>query len=691
MTSSTFLCVFAVRNCWNGAGSTCRRFLPWGRLIRMATGGKNPNPPIHANRLINEKSPYLLQHAHNPVDWYPWGKDAFDKARKEGKPIFLSVGYSTCHWCHVMERESFENEDIGKIMNQYFVCVKVDREERPDVDQVYMTFVQATSSGGGWPMSVWLTPDLRPFVGGTYFPAEDGIQMIGFRTVLLRIADQWENNQDALLENSERIFVALQSSSGVKSGERLPSYYDVVPKCLQQLEDMYDEEYGGFSDFPKFPTPVIMNFLFSAWALRRTLPDGVRALQMALHTLKMIACGGIHDHVGWGFHRYSTDKSWHVPHFEKMLYDQAQLAVTYAEAFQISGDEFYADVVRDILSYVSWDLTDKDPHGELVGQNVLIQRYSLELTAARFHLDVGHLKTILSLCMKRLLEARKKRPKPHLDTKMLASWNGLMISAYARGGAILGNKEYVKQAELAATFLRENLFDEDSGRLLRSCYRGEENNVEQNPVPIHGFLSDYAYVIRALFDLYEASLDQLWLQWAIQLQEKQDQLFWDSTDFGYFTSDTSDPSVILRLKEEQDGVEPSSNSIAAFNLLRAAAYTRRSDWVSKSGQLFIGFYERLLKAPVSLPEMARALIAFHQTLKQIVICGKHDAKDTNELLMAVHSTYTPNKIRPVLRWSPRQAGCCDGDGPRCCSGGGWVCLDTRTSAAECFITRAAGR
>ncbi|XP_078510561.1 spermatogenesis-associated protein 20 isoform X2 [Lissotriton helveticus] len=664
-----------------------RRFLLWRNHIKMATGGRRPTITVHANSLINEKSPYLLQHAHNPVDWFPWGPEAFEKAKKEGKPIFLSVGYSTCHWCHVMERESFENEDIGLIMNQHFVSIKVDREERPDVDKVYMTFVQATSSGGGWPMSVWMTPDLRPFVGGTYFPPEDGPHSIGFRTVLLRIADQWENNKDSLLENSERIFATLQSSTALKVAERLPSHNDVAPKCFQQLVDMYDDEYGGFADFPKFPTPVIIRFLFSLWAIRRTSPEGTEAQQMALHTLKMMAGGGIHDIVGWGFHRYSTDKSWHLPHFEKMLYDQAQLSVAYAEAFQITGEELFADVAMDILNYVSRDMTNEsggfysaedadsyptsqstekkegafcvwtaaeirdllpdvvpeaigktmadilmyyygvkeegnvsqaqDPRGELVGKNVLIQRYSLELTAARFHLDLGHLNTILSSCREKLFEARKSRPKPDLDTKMVASWIGLMISGFARSGAIFGKKDYVKQAVNAATFLQEHMFNAYSGKLLRTCYQGVQNNVEQISVPITGFLEDYAFVIQGLFDLYEASLDERWLQWAIQLQKTQDQLFWDTDGFGYFSSDPSDGSIILRLKDDQDGAEPSGNSIAAMNLLRAAAYTRNSDWIKKAEKLLTAFSERLLKIPVSLPEMARAVVACNLTLKQM--------------------------------------------------------------------------
>ncbi|XP_029456500.1 spermatogenesis-associated protein 20 isoform X2 [Rhinatrema bivittatum] len=685
----------------------------------MASKGQGSKSSLHrkTNRLIHEKSPYLLQHAHNPVDWFPWGQEAFDKAQKENKPIFLSVGYSTCHWCHVMEQESFENEEIGRILDENFVCIKVDREERPDIDKVYMTFVQATSSGGGWPMSVWLTPDRQPFVGGTYFPREDTMYKVGFRTILLRIAEQWRQNRDSLLDSSERILTALKSTSRIyaRASEMPPACHEVVAKCFQQLEGLFDEEHGGFSEGPKFPTPVKLRFLFSFWAFKRTTPEGSQALHMAMHTLRMMGFGGIHDHVAQGFHRYSTDQTWHVPHFEKMLYDQGQLAVVYAEAFQISGDEFFADVARDILCYVSRDLSDKsggfytaedadsyptmhskekkegafcvwtaeeiqqllpepvsealekttmaeifmyhygvredgnvaqiqDPHGELTGKNVLMMRYSLELTAARFGLDMSHLKSILSECRDQLYEARSQRPRPHLDIKMLASWNGLMISGFARSGAILGEMKYVKRAESAAAFLRSHMFDADSEKLLRSCYGGRENSVEQNTSPIMGFLEDYVFVIQALFDLYEASLNQTWLEWAVQLQQKQDELFWDQEGFAYFSSEANDSSVILRLKDEQDGAEPSANSVAAFNLLRAAYFTGHLDWIEKSSQILAAYSERLLKLPVSLTEMVRALMAYHQTLKQVIICGNPKEEDTRKLIKTVQTTYAPHKI-----------------------------------------------
>ncbi|XP_067164391.1 spermatogenesis-associated protein 20 isoform X1 [Apteryx mantelli] len=687
--------------------------------MTMATGGKNSEPsvPRYTNRLINEKSPYLLQHAHNPVDWYPWGQEAFDKAEKENKLIFLSVGYSTCHWCHVMEEESFKNKEIGEIMNKNFVCIKVDREERPDVDKVYMTFVQATSGGGGWPMSVWLTPDLKPFAGGTYFPPDDRVYRVGFRTVLLRIAEQWKQNKDTLLESSQKIMEALLIQAEIRgqAQESPPPSEEVMGTCFQQLSKSYDEEYGGFSEFPKFPTPVNLNFLFTYWALHRTTPEGARALQMALHTLKMMAYGGIHDHIGQGFHRYSTDQHWHVPHFEKMLYDQGQLAAAYTKAFQISGDEFFADVAGDILLYVSRDLSDqaggfysaedadsyptatsgekregafcvwtaeeirallpdpvegategttlgdvfmhhygvkedgnvspmKDPHKELKGKNVLIVKSSLELTAARFGLELGRLSALLRESRQRLSAARAQRPRPHLDTKMLASWNGLMISGFALAGATLAKEEYVSRAVQAASFLQRHLFDPTSGRLLRSCYRGKDNTVEQSAVPIQGFLEDYVFVIQALFDLYEASLDQGWLEWALQLQHMQDKLFWDPKGFAYFSSEAGDPSLLFRLKDDQDGAEPSANSVTVTNLLRAACYSGHMEWVEKAGRILAAFSERLLKIPVALPEMARASAAFHHTLKQVVICGDPQGEDTKDLLRCVHSVFCPNKV-----------------------------------------------
>uniref|UniRef100_A0A8C1U549 Spermatogenesis associated 20 n=1 Tax=Cyprinus carpio TaxID=7962 RepID=A0A8C1U549_CYPCA len=687
-------------------------------FFSMASGSNGPDrskTPKHTNRLSKEKSSYLLQHAHNPVDWYPWGQEAFDKAKSEDKPIFLSVGYSTCHWCHVMERESFEDEEIGKILSENFVCIKVDREERPDVDKVYMTFVQATSGGGGWPMSVWLTPDLRPFIGGTYFPPRDSGRRPGLKTVLLRIIEQWQSNRETLESSGERVLEALRKGTEISAspGETLPSSPDVANRCYQQLAHSYEEEYGGFREAPKFPSPVNLMFLMSFWAVNRASSEGAEALRMVLHTLRMMALGGIHDHVAQGFHRYSTDSSWHVPHFEKMLYDQGQLAVAYITAYQVSGECLFADVARDVLLYVSRDLSDKsggfysaedadsfptvestekregafcvwtageirellpdivkgatgaitqanifmhhygvkeqgnvdpaqDPHGELQGQNVLIVRYSVELTAAHFSISVDRLSELLSDARAKLAEVRKARPPPHLDTKMLASWNGLMLSGFARVGAVLGDKALLERAERAACFLQEHLWDEEGQRILHSCYRGD--NMEVDASPIAGFLDDYAFVVCGLLDLFEATQRVHWLQWAEELQLRQDQLFWDSQGSGYFCSDPSDPTLLLALKQDQDGAEPSANSVSAMNLLRLSHLTGRQDWIQRSQQLLTAFSDRLIKVPVALPDMVRSVMAQHYTLKQIVICGQPDAEDTASLISCVNSLFLPHKV-----------------------------------------------
>ncbi|XP_056111688.1 spermatogenesis-associated protein 20 [Rhinichthys klamathensis goyatoka] len=675
------------------------------------------NTPKYTNRLSKEKSSYLLQHAHNPVDWYPWGQEAFDKAKSEDKPIFLSVGYSTCHWCHVMERESFEDEEIGKVLSENFVCIKVDREERPDVDKVYMTFVQATSGGGGWPMSVWLTPDLRPFIGGTYFPPRDSGRRPGLKTVLLRIIEQWQSNRETLESSGEKVLEALRKGTAISAspGETLPFGPDVANRCYQQLAHSYEEEYGGFREAPKFPSPVNLMFLMSFWAVNRASSEGAEALRMALHTLRMMALGGINDHVAQGFHRYSTDSSWHVPHFEKMLYDQGQLAVAYITAYQVSGERLFADVARDVLLYVSRDLSDKsggfysaedadsfptaestekregafcvwtageirellpdivegatggatqadifmhhygvkeqgnvdsaqDPHGELQGQNVLIVRYSVELTAAHFGISVDRLSELLSVARAKLAEIRRARPPPHLDTKMLASWNGLMLSGFARVGAVLGDKALLERAERAAYFLQKHLWDEEDQRILRSCYRGNNMEVEQVASPISGFLDDYAFVVCGLLDLFEATQRVRWLQWAEELQLRQDQLFWDSQGSGYFCSDPSDPTLLLALKQDQDGAEPSANSVSAMNLLRLSHLTGRQDWIQRSQELLIAFSDRLTKVPIALPDMVRSVMAQHYTLKQIVVCGQPDAEDTASLISCVNSLFLPHKV-----------------------------------------------
>jgi uncharacterized protein YyaL (SSP411 family) len=658
------------------------------------------------NRLAREKSPYLLQHAHNPVDWFPWGAEAFEKARRENKPIFLSVGYSTCHWCHVMERESFENEEIAKILNAHFVAIKLDREERPDVDRVYMTFVQATTGGGGWPMSVFLTPDLKPFFGGTYFPPEDKWGRPGFKTVLARIHELWQRDREKLARSGDELVKRLQEMTAVGGAQGRPDA-TVLDTAFKQFASIYEPSYGGFGGAPKFPRPSVLHFLMRYYA--RT---GKReALEMTVHTLRKMADGGMHDHLGGGFARYSVDNEWHVPHFEKMLYDQAQLACAYLEAYQLTHDPSFADTARDILDYVLRDMTGKDgqffsaedadsplpnapsekgegafyvweqkeivpalgedavavfifyygvkaggnvasdPHGELTNKNVLIVSATIDETAKKFGKSADEIRAMLDQSRKKLFEVRANRPRPHLDDKTLTAWNGLMISALARASVVLGasatnapnrggdaapTSKYRDAAVRAALFIEQNLCDKKTGRLLRRYRDGES--------AIAGYADDYAFYIQGLIDLYEATFDVRWLSRAIELQRKQNELFWDGEHGGFFTTDGSDATVLLRMKEDYDGAEPSPNSVSVLNLLRLAQMTDNAEFRAFAEKTLAAFGSNLQQSPSALPQMLCALDFALAKPKQIVVAGKPDADDTRAMLRAVHSQFLPNKI-----------------------------------------------
>jgi uncharacterized protein YyaL (SSP411 family) len=648
----------------------------------------------YTNRLIHEKSPYLLQHAHNPLDWYPWGQEAFDKAKKENKPIFLSVGYSTCHWCHVMERESFENPEIAKLMNDNFVSIKVDREERPDIDQVYMTFVQATTGSGGWPMTVFLTPDLKPFFGGTYFPPEDKWGQPGLTKVLRKIADAWKVDRERIVAGSDAIVRKLQSVTEVPGGNDKLS--DAVrSKAYGQFASNFDAKFGGFGGAPKFPRPVTLNFLVDLYGVGPESREGKHALEMSIFTLRKMAEGGIHDHIGGGFHRYSTDKFWHVPHFEKMLYDQAQLAMAYLTAFQITRDPVFEKTGRDILDYVRWDMIDKeggfysaedadslimqgksehaegafyvwtkdeidkslgaerakvfdyhygvepkgnapeDPQGEFKNKNILIQRHAVAETARKFGLTEDKAEELLAESRKLLFGARAKRPRPHLDDKVVTAWNGLMISAFARAYQILDDPGYLQAANKAADFIQQKLYRADTNALLRSYRQGASD--------VNGFASDYAFLVQGLLDLYEASFDVRRLEWAIKLQEHQDEIFLDAKQGGYFTTSGNDASVLLRMKEADDVAEPSPNSVSALNLLRLSYMLDQDDARRRAEQTVGAFAKQLEAAPSSMPQMLVALSWARSKPKQIVIAGKADDA-TNAMLREVHRHFLPHRL-----------------------------------------------
>ena len=638
---------------------------------------------MSTNRLAREKSPYLLQHADNPVDWFPWGDEAFAKAQKENKPIFLSIGYSTCHWCHVMAHESFEDKATAEIMNREFVNIKVDREERPDVDRVYMTFVQATTGGGGWPMSVWLTPDLKPFVGGTYFPPVDRYGQPAFKKVLERIAAAWKADCTKISEQGEKIIGALKQTTAFGQTDK---EFDsgVMEAAYEQFARTFDASEGGFGGAPKFPRPVTLNFLTRFYARDPHSDAGKRALEMDLVTLRKMAAGGMHDHIGGGFHRYSVDRYWHVPHFEKMLYDQAQLTVAYLDAFQITRDTQYESVARGILDYVARDMTSEeggffsaedadslfehgkpehgegafyvwtkaevgealgevaeifsfhygieengnaptgsDPHGEFTGKNILIERHSIAETASHFGKTEEDTRRLLADVRAKLFTIRAKQPRPHLDDKIITAWNGLMISAFARGAQVLDDKTYLETAARAAEFLRTDLYDQSRKVLARNFREGRG---------VDGFADDYAFFIQALLDLYEASFEIKWLKFAIELQSSFDAQFLDATNGGYFTVTGRDPSILFRMKEDNDSAEPAASSIGALNLARLAATRSDAQLLTRAKQTISAFASQLTNFPSALPQMLVGVDFLQGSTRQIVIAGAKNEPRTGALV-----------------------------------------------------------
>jgi hypothetical protein len=745
------------------------------------------------NALAAEKSPYLLQHADNPVAWLPWGEAAFAKARTEQKPVFLSIGYSTCHWCHVMAHESFENAAIAALLNAHFVPVKVDREERPDVDRVYMTYVQALTGHGGWPLSAWLTPELKPFYGGTYYPPEDRPGRPGFPSLLRRIADGWARDREKLVAEAERVLASLREQAAPASGQPgaagagaglFEAAAAAFELCFQQLYENFDPARGDFAGAPKFPRPSNLNFLFRVATLQGRDSDlGREALRMATSTLTAMARGGIHDQVGGGFHRYAVDEDWFVPHFEKMLYDQAQIAVNCLDARLATGDERFGWLARGVFDYVLRDLghpaggfysaedadsavgdlsgtgvppvispvhgrdarathqgktegafyvwtraeleaalggeldlgqaaaaffcdhfgvttagnvpAAQDPHGEFTGKNILRQRQPLVATAKAHGLPPAAASELLAAQLEKLRALRATRPRPHLDDKIITAWNGLMISALARGAvldslegrSLLAGDEGVastanagergpspasrllQAAIRAAEFIERELHDAARGVLFR-CWRGGRGASE-------GFAEDYALLIAGLLDLYEATFDARWLRWAERLQQTMDALFWDESGGGYFNSAANATDLVLRLKEDHDGAEPSPNSIAAANLLRLAAIFAPHEALESSevGRVVpnapipahrtralrtIGsLQERWSAAPHALPEMLCAIERALEPPRQLVLAGDPAAPDFQALVAVARERPGPRRTLihagPSLPWTTAMA------------------------------------
>lgn len=653
----------------------------------------------HTNALIHEKSPYLLQHAHNPVDWMPWGEAAFEKARKEDKPIFLSVGYSTCHWCHVMEHESFESEEVAKILNEQFVNIKVDREERPDVDLTYMTYVQAVNGSGGWPMSVWLTPELKPFFAGTYFPPEDKGGRMGFKSICHKITSVWQEDRDNVRSKSNETIEKLQGYLNEEQQQHDPKVDAVLQKAYDDIAAAFDYHEGGFSGAPKFPRPVTLALLWrlKPFLLSRDTSEANWCDAMEKTTLTNMAHGGMRDHIGGGFHRYSVDAYWHIPHYEKMLYDQAQITVAYLEGYQNTGAEFFADIARSTLEYVRRDLRQKDggiysaedadslahaeatrktegafyvwsaaeidellgktegsifryaygarrdgnarpesdPHGELKGLNTLFRAYSVKKTAEFFKIEDEKAEDILARGRKTLFEARGKRPRPHLDDKVITSWNGLMISAFAKAYRVLGDESYLNDASAAAQFLFDHL--STNGSDLRRSWREGASNIP-------AFAPDYAMLIQGLLDLYEAGFELKWLQWAVALQAEFDTKYGDAEKGGYFSVSSSIPNSVLQVKEDYDAAEPSPNSIAALNLLRLSQMLLREDYREKAVKLLKLFGKSMESTPFGVPAMVAALDFMEHGTMEIVLAGNKEDTGFQALAKEVRKRFLPHAV-----------------------------------------------
>jgi len=664
---------------------------------REIAGGKVSGSEAKPNRLIHEKSPYLLQHAYNPVDWYAWGDEAFEKARKEDKPIFLSIGYSTCHWCHVMEHESFEDAEVARLMNEAFVSIKVDREERPDLDHVYMTVCQMMTGAGGWPLNVILTPDKRPFFAGTYFPKESRFGRLGMMDLAPRIEELWRTQREEVLQSASKVMLALRQVPDSSPGQ-VPGR-EVLDSAYQQLTERFDPAQGGFSQAPKFPTPHNMLFLLRYW--KRT--GEPRALEMVEKTLQAMRSGGIYDHVGFGFHRYSTDAEWLVPHFEKMLYDQAMLAMAYTEAYQATGKPEYAKTGQEIFTYVLRDMTapnggfysaedadsegvegkfyvwkleeidrvlesdeanlvkrvynvrplgnfEEEASGRLTGANILHLKRSLFDVASELRLSPQELEDRLDRARRKLFDEREKRVHPHKDDKILTDWNGLMIAALSKGAQAFDKPEYLSAAGRAADFILKTMRGPD-GRLLHRFRDGDAG------LPAH--VDDYSFLIWGLLELYEAGFDVGYLQNALAINNDFVGHFWDSDGGGfYFTADDAE-ALLVRKKEIYDGATPSGNSVAALNLLRLARITANADLDQKTEIIARAFSGNIREFPSAYTQMLIALEFALGPSYEVVIAGRAGADDTLAMLRELRRAFVPNKVvlmRPMDEDPPAIAG-----------------------------------
>ena len=629
----------------------------------------------HTNRLINETSPYLLQHAHNPVDWYPWGLEALERSRQEDKPILLSIGYSACHWCHVMEHESFENEDIARLMNENFVCIKVDREERPDLDSIYMNAVQMMTGHGGWPMTMFLTPTLKPFYGGTYYPPEDRRGMAGFPRVLTAIADSYKNRRSEILASADAITAELKKSDRfTASNEMLTT--EVLNSAYSALTGSFDKTHGGFGGAPKFPPSMTLMFLLRHH--KRT--NSAQALSMVETTLQKMAGGGMYDHLGGGFARYSVDARWLVPHFEKMLYDNALLTRINLYAYQQTRNPLYRRIAEETLEYIIRDMTDRsggfyssedaDSEGEEGkfyvwtraevstalgaedgevfceffdvteegnfehGTSILNTPRSLEEFAAEKGKSTEELSRIINASKRKLFNLRERRVRPGRDDKTLAAWNGLMLSAFAEAANILGRDDYREMAVRNAEFLTTQLLRD--GRLLRTYKSGQAK--------LNGYLEDYAYVIEGLLAVYEATFELKFFTQARELADTMIARFWDEQDGGFFFTSSDHEELITRTKDYFDNAMPSGNSVAAIALLRLGLLTQEQEYTRCAVTILRALRSAISRYPSAFGYMLSAMDFYLSEPKEIAIVGNLDSHEVRSFGEEIYSRYLPNKV-----------------------------------------------
>jgi uncharacterized protein YyaL (SSP411 family) len=632
--------------------------------------------PEHANRLLDETSPYLRQHAHNPVDWYPWGEEALQRARQLDRPIFLSVGYSACHWCHVMEHESFESPEIARVLNEHFVSIKVDREERPDIDQVYMTAVQLLTGQGGWPMSVFMTPGLKPFYGGTYYPPDDRYGRPGFKRLLLALADAWQTRREEVTSSADQITEHLRAATQVQpgAGELQP---ELLRNAVGMLRRAFDQRHGGFGSAPKFPHAIEMRLLLRAW--KRFGDDD--ALHMVRLTLDRMAMGGMYDQLGGGFHRYSTDAHWLAPHFEKMLYDNALLTCAYLEAFQATREPFYAEVVEQTLAYVLREMTspegafystqDADSEGEegkfyvwsaaeidrtldaaqaepfkevygvsaegnWEGHNILNRARSYAQDAVMLRQSEPELRKLLDEARTKLLDVRNQRIWPGRDEKVLTSWNALMIAAFAQAAQVLDRPAYADAAVKAADFLLTRMRTAD-GRLLRTTSAGSEPK-------LNAYLEDYAYLIDALISLYEATFAPRWLTAALALCRVMLDQFWDAAEGSFFFTGRDHEQLVARVKDLHDSSIPSGNSMAATALLRLGKLTGRTDLLEKAEAVLRNAVGLMESSPLAAGQLLVALDFHLGPVQEFAVVGDPSGEDTRRVLRAIRGGFHPDKV-----------------------------------------------